>query len=50
VKQNPKDSESYYNLGWALYSQNNRSAAGDAWKASCQQGYQQACQAITKYL
>jgi len=50
VKQNPKDSESYYNLGWALYSQDNLSAASDAWKASCQQGYQQACQAITKYL
>ncbi|HKI57678.1 MAG TPA: tetratricopeptide repeat protein [Trueperaceae bacterium] len=50
VKQNPKDSASYYNLGWALYSQDDLGAAGDAWKASCQQGYQQACQAITKYL
>jgi tetratricopeptide (TPR) repeat protein len=50
VQQNPKDSESYYNLGWALYSQDRRSAARDAWKSSCQQGYQQACDAITKYL
>ncbi len=50
VKQNPKDSESYYNLGWALYSQDRRSAAQDAWKSSCQEGYQKACDAITKYL
>ncbi len=50
VQQNPNDSESYYNLGWALYSQDRQSAARDAWKSSCQQGYQQACDAITKYL
>lgn len=50
VKQNSKDSESFYNLGWALYSQDRRSAAQDAWKTSCQEGYQQACDAITKYL
>lgn len=50
VKQNPKDSESFYNLGWALYSQDRQGAARDAWKTACQQGYQQACTAITRYL
>ncbi len=50
VEQNPRDSESFYNLGWALFSQNRRSAARDAWVASCEQGYQAACSAITSYL
>lgn len=50
VEQNPRDSESFYNLGWALFSQNRRNAARDAWVASCEQGYQAACSAITTYL
>src|SRR5690606_24683181 len=50
VQQNPNDNESLYNLGWALYSQDRRGAARDAWVASCEQGYQPACAAITSYL
>ncbi len=50
VQQNPSDSDSFYNLGWSLYSQDRRGAARDAWKSSCEQGYQPACDAITKYL
>lgn len=50
IQQNPSDSESLYNLGWSLYSQSRRAAASDAWKASCEQGYSAACDAITKYL
>ncbi len=50
VQQNPNDSESLYNLGWALFSQDRRGAARDAWVASCEQGYQPACAAITNYL
>ncbi len=50
VQQRPSDTESLYNLGWSLYSQSRRSAASDAWKASCEQGYNPACDAITKYL
>lgn len=50
VEQNDSDVESLYNLGWALYSQNRRNAATDAWVSSCELGYQPACSAITTYL
>ncbi len=50
VEQNPADNESLYNLGWALFSQDRRGGARDAWVASCEQGYQPACTAITSYL
>ncbi|HZW98975.1 MAG TPA: tetratricopeptide repeat protein [Trueperaceae bacterium] len=50
VEQNDRDVEALYNLGWSLYSQNRRSAASDAWVASCEQGFQPACSAITTYL
>lgn len=50
IGQNPNDSESLYNLGWALYSQDRRGSARDAWVSSCQQGYQPACNAISSYL
>lgn len=50
VTQNASDNESFYNLGWALYSQDRRGAARDAWVSSCQLGYQPACDAISTYL
>ncbi|HZJ10898.1 MAG TPA: tetratricopeptide repeat protein [Trueperaceae bacterium] len=50
VEQNDSDVESLYNLGWALYSQNRRNAATDAWVSSCELGYQPACSAISTYL
>ncbi len=50
VEQNDGDVESLYNLGWALYSQNRRNAATDAWVSSCEQGYEPACTAISTYL
>ena len=50
IEQNPSDTESLYNLGWALFSQDRRAGARDAWVASCEQGYQPACTAITTYL
>lgn len=50
VAQNPNDTESLYNLGWAFFSQDRRGSARDAWVASCEQGFQPACSAITTYL
>jgi tetratricopeptide (TPR) repeat protein len=50
VEQNPADKDSLYNRGWAQYSQDRRGGARDAWVASCEQGYQPACTAITSYL
>lgn len=50
VEQNPSDNESLYNLGWALFSQDRRAGAREAWVASCEQGYQAACTAISNYL
>lgn len=50
IDQNPEDLESLYNLGWALYSQDRRGGARDAWIDSCEQGYEPACSAITAYL
>ncbi len=50
IEQNPSDTESLYNLGWALFSQDRRAGARDAWVASCEQGFEPACTAITTYL
>ncbi len=50
VDQNPADNESLYNLGWALFSQDRRGGARDAWVGACEGGYQPACTAITTYL
>lgn len=50
VSQNDRDFESLYNLGWALFSQNRRSAATEAWVSSCELGYEPACSAISTYL
>jgi len=50
VSQNERDFESLYNLGWALFSQNRRGAATEAWVSSCELGYQPACSAISTYL
>ena len=50
VSQNDRDFESLYNLGWALFSQNRRGAATEAWVSSCELGYQPACSAISTYL
>jgi len=50
VSQNDRDFESLYNLGWALFSQNRRGAATEAWVSSCELGYEPACSAISTYL
>ena len=49
IQQNPGDTESFYNLGWSLISQDRRGAARDAWGAACDLGFGPACDALGEY-
>lgn len=49
LELNPNDGLSQYNLGWALLSQNRRTAARDAFEAALQNGHSAAAQALEEY-